>query len=92
MPYIETNPMGALISITAKLMLIVDKVLGAFVNTPEMWIPNSDTVCNIPAINATMTDCGTALVDQLTTLIYYVVQLGGQLLPALGVVSGDLGM
>ena len=85
-PIVDPRPMGAIISITAKLMVIVDKVLGAFVMQPIAVFSNQEDMCNIPAISANLTPCGQALVDQLTTLIYYLVQMGGQLLPALGVV------
>ena len=78
---------GALVSITAKVMVIVDALLGWFVTTPEMVIGGA---CNIPAINADLTGCGALLVDQLAVLIYYLVQLGGQFLPALGVITGPI--
>ena len=80
--------MGALVSITAKLMLIVDAVLEKFA-TVTMYEAVGN--CDISAVNGELTACGQALVDELVTLIFYVVQLGGQLLPALGAVNGPLG-
>jgi len=69
-------------------MVIVDALLSWFVSAPQMAPAAGD--CNIPAINAALTDCGSALVDQLAILIFYLVQLGGQFLPALGVISGPM--
>ena len=75
--------MAAIVSITAKLMLIVDAVLGQFA-TVSMTALNAD-YCNINQVSGSLTNCGQALVDSLVSMVYFAVQLGGQLLPALGV-------
>jgi hypothetical protein len=73
-----------IVAIIAKVMVLCDAVLDKFVTVSAFWAAGD---CNIVAINAGLTGCGTALVDQLTALIYYLVQLGGQLLPALAPIT-----
>ena len=83
-------PAFGIVSITAKLMVILDSILGAFVNLSTFYEP-AISDCGIVAINANLTACGQSLVDQLVTLVYYLVQLGGTLLPALSPVVGGAG-
>ena len=84
--------MAAIVSIVAKVMLITDALLEKFVTVGWAYTDLGEAYCNIGAINGELTACGSALVDQLVTLIYYAVQLGGQLLPALGAVNGPLSL
>ena len=73
--------MPALASITAKLLILVDAVLGKFVTvTTEV----SGANCAINQVSGGLTDCGQAIVNNLETLIYALVKLGSDMLPALG--------
>ena len=72
---------GALPSITAKILTIVDSVLSVFVTISEA---NIGDACGILGVNATLTPCGIGLVADLADLVYYLINFGSGFLPALG--------
>jgi hypothetical protein len=76
--------MPALIAIIAKLMAIVNAVLDVFCSAT--WTA-AGGACNVQGIVTNITPCGEAIVTYATQLVYFVMQLGGQLLPALGAVE-----
>jgi len=79
--------MTGIISITAKLLAIVDGILEAFVSVEMAYLSAGTGVCNIPVAAATVNDCGDALVDNIALLVYYLTYLGGNFFAALGVAT-----
>ncbi len=82
------NNMGALTSITAKVMIIVDQLLENFVHVSSYATTQGGLFnCGINVIGGELTGCGISLVSNLADLVYYLVYLGAGFLPALGAVS-----
>ena len=72
-----TEQVPALAGITAKILVLLDKALGAFITVSVE--PVSDG-CSLVRYTANMTDAGKALATQLSQLIFhYVGYLVGQL-------------
>lgn len=74
--------MPALPALTAKILVLVEKVLDVFV---DVQIGQQVAGCNLIVFNGTTTACGDELVTALSTLLYQVASLGGYMLSALGV-------
>ena len=80
--------MPAITSIVAKIMIFVDALLEKFVTVSTAEVPSSQSNCLVNFISGGMTDCGTELINELETLIFYLLKVGGDLLPALGPLVG----
>ena len=75
--------MPALPALTAKILVLVEKVLDVFVT---VQLGAASTNCaGILTFNGTTTACGDELVEYLSVLIYQVSALGSYFLAALGV-------
>ena len=78
----------ALPGITAKILIIVEKVLDVFVNldsaSTSMQANLAD--CSYMFYNGGTTACGDALVGAIAGLVASVMELGGYFIGALGVV------
>jgi hypothetical protein len=72
----------AITSILAKIMILTDEILGFFVTVQTNADPDN---CAINYMTGSLTVCGQNFVDYLDQLIYSLVQLGANVLPALGV-------
>jgi len=77
--------MYAIVEITAKVLALVNEVLEAWVTITENPATGYGAGCNVVSYSYTITDCGGAIIDSLQNLIFFTLQLGGTLLPALGV-------
>ena len=62
--------MSALVSVVAKVLVLVDEILNAFITTTMTYPTTGTGVCNIPAVDANLTACGQALVSEIQMLIY----------------------
>ena len=78
-----TGPMPALPAITAKILVLVERVLDCFV-TVSMEPANA--CCNIANFYGTTTPCGEQLAVSLAGLIGALSNLGAYMFGALGVV------
>ncbi len=76
------NP--ALPAIVAKIMTLVDQVLGVFCTTTWLVDPGG-TGCDIPVIYSNMTTCGNELVDLWAQALYAISGLVGTMVASLGV-------
>jgi hypothetical protein len=76
--------MPAITSIVAKIMILVDAVLDKFVTVSTAPVPTALSNCTINAISGALTPCGVEIVDALEDLVYFLVKLGADMLPALG--------
>lgn len=76
-----TGATTGIVGIVAKLITLVDSVLSVFVTAS--WT-TAGGACNVQGVNTTITDCGAAIVTYLTQLVYFGLQVGGQMMPALG--------
>jgi len=75
--------MPAITSIIAKVMFLTDAILEFFVTVQTNADPSN---CGINYMTGSLTACGQSFVDMLDELIYSLVQLGANVLPALGVI------
>ena len=73
---------NALASVVAKVLALVDQVLEEFVTVASVEPTSSN--CGINAIVYTIQPCGVSLIDGLATVIFALVKLGNDFLPALG--------
>ena len=71
---------GAIGGIIAKILVIVESVLDQYVTLDTF---NVSTDCNITAYNATITNCGEELADQVSNLLYFVMALLNDVMAAL---------
>ena len=74
--------MPAITSIIAKVMILTDEILEFFVTVQTNADP---TNCGINYMTGGLTACGQNFVDLVDQLVYSLVQLGANVLPALGV-------
>lgn len=76
--------MPVITSVVAKVMIFVDAILGKFVTVSTAAVPTSQSNCLVNYISGGLTPCGVELIDELETLIFYLLKVGGDLFPALG--------
>jgi hypothetical protein len=69
----------ALPSLLAKLLVLLDQTMGLFASVTETAASGA---CNITVYNATINECGQALIDTLGDLIFHGAQLLSQLIKA----------
>lgn len=69
----------ALPGLVAKTLALLDQVMSIFVSVSET---TASGACNITVYNATINDCGQALIDTLGDLIYHGTTLLTQLIMA----------
>ena len=78
--------MPAIVSITAKILGLVDYVLDAWVNVEFDTVATG--ACSATQINYEVTECGAEIVLFVQQMVYFILQLGGYMLPALGAIPG----
>ncbi len=74
--------MTSFTSITASLMILLDKTLDIFV-TVEMT--NAQAACSIGVVNGTLTNCGLSFVDALVDFTFTVTEFTSGMLLGLSV-------
>ena len=83
--------MSALVSVIAKILVLVDSILDAFMTTSMVYIDygsGSDDACNIPVVIVSVTACGDALIANIQLLIFYITKIGGDFFAGLTANTG----
>jgi hypothetical protein len=74
------DPAPALPSIIAKTLVIIDKLLDTFAS---VQLASAGGACNLTQYNVTISDCGNALIDDISQLLYSLTQMGSHMLGSL---------
>ena len=65
-----------IVGYSAFFIVLFDKLTAAFMNVPTVDVSD---YCNYTGINVSFSECGQSISDLITTLLYAITYLGGDL-------------